>query len=42
LHRVLAALGPVEATELLLDLLSRNKTNKEFLRTVSKTGRRDE
>ncbi|MGO8670355.1 MAG: transcription termination factor Rho [Capsulimonadaceae bacterium] len=42
LHRVLAALGPVEATELLLDLLNRNKTNKEFLRTVSKTGRRED
>jgi transcription termination factor Rho len=42
LHRVLAALGPVEATELLIDLLNKNKTNKEFLRTVSKTGRRDE
>jgi transcription termination factor Rho len=42
LHRVLAALGPVEATELLIDLLNKNKTNKEFLRTVSKTGRRDD
>jgi transcription termination factor Rho len=42
LHRVLAALGPVEATELLIDLLNKNKTNKEFLRTVSKTGRRED
>jgi transcription termination factor Rho len=37
LHRVLAALGPVEATELLIDLLNKNKTNKEFLKTVSRT-----
>jgi transcription termination factor Rho len=37
LHRVLAALGPVEATELLIDLLNKNKTNREFLKTVSRT-----
>lgn len=37
LHRVLAALSPVEATELLIDLLNKNKTNREFLKTVSRT-----
>ena len=37
LHRVLAALGPVEATELLIDLLNKNKTNREFLKTVGRT-----
>jgi transcription termination factor Rho len=42
LHRVLAALGPIEATELLIDLLNKNKTNKDFLKTVSRTGKRDE
>ena len=42
LHRVLAGLGAVEATELLLDRLSNSKSNKEFLKTVSKTGRRDD
>jgi transcription termination factor Rho len=42
LHRVLAGLGAVEATELLLDRLSSSKSNKEFLKTVSKTGRRDD
>ncbi len=42
LHRVLAGLGAVEATELLLDRLSNSKSNKEFLKTVSKTGRRED
>ncbi|MCW3061531.1 MAG: transcription termination factor Rho [Capsulimonas sp.] len=42
LHRVLAGLGTVEATELLIDRLNNSKSNKEFLRTVSKTGRRDD
>jgi len=37
LHRVLAALSPVEAGELLIDLLNKNKTNREFLKTVSRT-----
>jgi len=37
LHRVLAALGPVESTELLIDLLNKNKTNREFLKTVGRT-----
>ena len=42
LHRVLAGLGTVEATELLIDRLSNSKSNKEFLKTVSKTSRRDD
>ena len=42
LHRVLAGLGTVEATELLIDRLNNSKSNKEFLKTVSKTGRRDD
>jgi len=42
LHRVLAGLGTVEATELLIDRLSNSKSNREFLKTVSKTGRRDD
>src|SRR6201747_1318500 len=42
LHRVLAGLGTVEAAELLIDRLNNSKSNKEFLKTVSKTGRRDD
>ena len=42
LHRVLAGLGAVEATELLMDRLNNSKSNKEFLKTVSKTGRRED
>lgn len=37
LHRLLAALGPVEATELLIDRLRHTKSNKEFLKIVDKT-----
>ena len=37
LHRLLAALGPVEATELLIDRLRHTKSNKEFLQIVDKT-----
>jgi len=37
LHRLLAALGTAEATELLIDRLRRYKTNKEFLKIVDKT-----
>lgn len=37
LHRLLAALGSVEATELLLDRLRHTKSNKEFLKIVDKT-----
>lgn len=42
LHRVLAGLGTVEATELLIDRLNNSKSNKEFLKVISKTGRRDD
>jgi transcription termination factor Rho len=42
LHRVLAGLDTVAATELLIDRLGNSKSNKEFLKTVSKTGRRDD
>lgn len=42
LHRVLAGLDAVAATELLIDRLNNSKSNKEFLKTVSKTGRRDD
>jgi len=42
LHRVLAGLGTVEATELLLDRLNNSKSNKEFLKVISKTGRRED
>ena len=42
LHRVLAGLGTVEAAELLIDRLNNSKGNKEFLKTVSKTGRRED
>lgn len=37
LHRLLAALGPVESTELLIDRLRHTKSNKEFLQIVDKT-----
>ncbi len=42
LHRVLAGLDTVAATELLIDRLNNSKSNKEFLKTVSKTGRRED
>lgn len=42
LHRVLAGLGTVEATELLIDRLNNSKSNKEFLKVISKTGRRED
>jgi len=42
LHRVLAGLGAVEAIELLIDRLNNSKGNKEFLKIISKTGRRDD
>jgi transcription termination factor Rho len=37
LHRVLAALGTIEATELLLDRIRNTKTNREFLQIINKT-----
>jgi len=37
LHRLLAALGTAEATELLIDRLRHTKSNKEFLKIVDKT-----
>lgn len=37
LHRLLAALGTVESTELLIDRLHHTKSNKEFLQIVDKT-----
>lgn len=37
LHRLLAALDSVEATELLIDRLRHTKSNKEFLQLVDKT-----
>lgn len=37
LHRVLAALGTIEATELLLDRVRNTKNNREFLQIISKT-----
>ena len=37
LHRVLAALGTIEATELLLDRVKNTKNNREFLQIISKT-----
>jgi transcription termination factor Rho len=37
LHRLLAALGSAEATELLLDRLAHTKSNSEFLKIVDKT-----
>ena len=35
LRKVLSALSPVEAMELLLERLSKTKTNKEFLESMS-------
>ena len=37
LHRILAALGTVEATDMLIDRLHHTKTNEEFLKIVDKT-----
>lgn len=37
LHRLLAALDTVEATELLIDRLHHTKSNEEFLKIVDKT-----
>jgi transcription termination factor Rho len=37
LHRVLAALGTIEATELLIDRIKTTKNNREFLQIISKT-----
>lgn len=37
LHRLLAALGSAEATELLIDRLAHTKNNGEFLKIVDKT-----
>jgi transcription termination factor Rho len=37
LHRVLAALGNIEATELLIDRIKTTKNNREFLQIISKT-----
>ncbi len=37
LHRLLAALGSAEGTELLLERLRHTKSNKEFLKIVDKT-----
>ena len=39
LHRVLSGLDSVAAAELLIDRLKDSKSNKEFLKTVSRTGR---
>ena len=39
LHRVLSGLDPIAATELLIDRLKESKSNKDFLKTVSRTGR---
>ncbi len=41
LHRLLAALETVEATELLIDRLKHTKSNKEFLALVDKTIKND-
>jgi transcription termination factor Rho len=38
LRKVLSALSPVEAMELLIDRLSKTKTNKEFLESMSSGG----
>jgi transcription termination factor Rho len=38
LRKVLSALSPVEAMELLLERLSKTKTNKEFLESMSNAG----
>ncbi|HEY3268427.1 MAG TPA: transcription termination factor Rho [Armatimonadota bacterium] len=37
LHRVLAALGTIESTELLIDRIKSTKNNREFLQLISKT-----
>lgn len=37
LHRLISALGPAEATELLIDRLRHTKSNKDFLKIVEKT-----
>ncbi len=37
LHRLLAALDMIEATELLVDRLQHTKSNTEFLQIVDKT-----
>ena len=37
LHRVLAALGNIEAAELLIDRIRNTKNNREFLQIISKT-----
>jgi len=37
LHRVLAALGTIEATELLIDRIKTTKNNREFLQIINKT-----
>ena len=42
LHRVLAGLDTVQAAEVLIDRLQNSKGNKEFLKTVSRTGRRED
>lgn len=42
LHRLLAALGSVEATELLIDRLRHTKSNKDFLKIVDKTIKSDD
>ena len=41
LHRALAALDTVQATELLIDRLKNTKSNEEFLKIVDKTLRED-
>jgi len=38
LRKVLSALSPVEAMELLLERLSKSKSNKEFLESMSSGG----
>ena len=38
LRKVLSALSPVEAMELLLERLSKTKNNKEFLESMSSAG----
>jgi transcription termination factor Rho len=42
LHRALAALGTVEATELLIDRLRNTRSNEEFLKIVDKTLKSDQ
>jgi transcription termination factor Rho len=38
LRKVLSPLSPVEAMELLLDRMSKTKTNAEFLASMQKMG----